>query len=105
MREVAEPGRALVNISRTDRELAILVPQEIVPEGVQAQRGWVALRVAGTLDMMSVGVLAGLTGALAAAEVPVLAVSTFDTDILLVKSSHVGRAVEALGAVADVSSL
>ncbi len=98
-------GQTLVNITRTDRELAILVPQDAVPEGVQAERGWVALCVAGKLDMKSVGVLARLTSALAEAEVPVFTISTYNTDVLLVKSPDVGRAVEALAAVADCSRL
>ncbi len=101
----AGSGQSLVNITRTDHELAILVPQEVVPEGVKAQRGWVAMRVAGKLDLLSIGVLARLTGALAEAEIPVFTISTFDTDILLVKSPDVGRALEALAAVADVSGL
>jgi hypothetical protein len=98
-------GQALVNITRTDRELSVLVPQDAVPEGVEAERGWVAMRVAGKLDMRAVGVLARLTGALAEAEIPVFTISTYDTDVLLVKSPDVGRALEALGAVADVTKL
>jgi hypothetical protein len=98
-------GQRLVNITRTDRELAILVPQEAVPEGVQAERGWVAMRVAGKLDMKAVGVLARLTSALADAAVPVFTISTYETDVLLVKSPDVGRAIAALADVADVSAL
>jgi len=101
----AGSGQTLVNITRTDSELSIVVPQEAVPEGVQAQRGWVALRVAGRLDMMSIGVLARLTSALSDARIAVFTISTFDTDVLLVKSPDVGRALEALAAVADVSNL
>jgi hypothetical protein len=101
----AGSGQTLVNITRTDSELSIVVPQEAVPEGVQAQRGWVALRVAGKLDMMSIGVLARLTSALSDARIAVFTISTFDTDVLLVKSPDVGRALEALAAVADVSKL
>jgi hypothetical protein len=98
-------GQTLVNITRTEHELSILVPQEVVPEGVQAERGWVAMRVAGKLDMMTIGVLARLTNALADAEVLVFTISTYDTDVLLVKSPDVGRALEALADVADVSQL
>jgi len=101
----AGSGQTLVNITRTDSELSIVVPQEAAPEGVQAQRGWVALRVAGKLDMMSIGVLARLTSALSDARIAVFTISTFDTDVLLVKSPDVGRALEALAAVADVSNL
>ncbi|MHC4080747.1 MAG: ACT domain-containing protein [Planctomycetota bacterium] len=98
-------GQSLVNITRTSSELSIVVPQEVVPEGVQAERGWVAMRVVGKLDMMTIGVLSRLTSALSEAEVPVFTISTYDTDVLLVKSPDVGRALEALGAVADVSKL
>ncbi len=96
---------ALLSITRTDRELSIVAPDSVVPDGVRAERGWVALRVAGTLDFGLVGVLSGLTGALAAASVPVFVVSTYETDILLVKSSDAQRAVEALASVADVAKI
>jgi hypothetical protein len=98
-------GPSLVNVSRSDRELSILVEQAGVPEEVEAERGWTAMRVAGSLNMLSVGILATLTGALAAANVPVFVISTYDTDVLLVKSNDVGRALEALATVADVSRL
>jgi hypothetical protein len=95
----------LLSVTRTDRELSIVAPQDAVPEGVQAERGWVAARLCGTFEFTMVGVLSRLTGALADAEVPALAISTYDTDVLLLKSTHAGRAVEALGTVADVSQL
>ncbi len=92
-------------ITHTDRELSIVAPQEVVPDGVDAERGWVAMRVAGELDFSMVGVLSRLTGALADAGVSVFAVSTYDTDVMLVKSKDTARAVEALRGVADVSRL
>ena len=55
------------------------------------------MRVGGTLDFGLVGVLSRLTGALAAAGVSVFAVSTYATDILLVKATDSQRALEALG--------
>jgi len=97
------PG--LSSVTRTDRELSIVACEDRVPHSTRAERGWVALRVRGTLDFGLVGVLSGLTGALAAVGVSVFAVSTYDTDILLVKATDSERAVEALGAVADCSSL
>ncbi len=95
----------LVSITRTDRELSIVVGEDRVPTDVRAERGWVALRVSGTLDFGLVGVLSRLTSALADAGVSVFAMSTYDTDILLVKAKDAGRAVEALRAVADCSLL
>ena len=62
----------------------------------RADRGWRALQVEGALPLDVVGVLAALTAPLAAAAVPLFAISTFDTDILLVKSEHLARAIAAL---------
>jgi len=101
----AVEGGPLVSITRTEDELSIVAPEEAVPSEVQAERGWDAIRVVGKLDFSMVGVLAGLTGALAEAGVSVFAVSTFDTDILLVREGDSEAAVVALGAVADVSRL
>ncbi len=95
----------LLCITRTDRELSIVAPSTLVPDGVRAERGWVALRVVGTLDFDLVGVLSVLTGALASAGIPVFVVSTYETDILLVKSVDAQRAVEALVSVADVAKI
>ena len=95
----------LASVTRTDKELSIIAPEEAVPGEVTAQRGWRAMRVVGTLDFSTVGVLARLTGACAGADVPVFVVSTYDTDIVMVKAEDAGRAVEALAGVADVSRL
>ena len=102
---VASGSSGLLSVTRTDRELSIVASEERVPASTRAERGWVALRVGGTLDFGLVGVLSRLTGALAAAGVSVFAVSTYDTDILLVKAKDSQRALEALGVVADCSSL
>ncbi len=105
MPEWATSGGGLVSSTRTDDELSIVAPESAVPGEVTAQRGWRAMRIVGTLDFSMVGVLARLTGACAGADVPVFVVSTYDTDIVMVKAGDAGRAVEALGAVADVSRL
>ncbi len=97
------PG--LLSITRTDRELSIVASEDLVPADSCAERGWVAFRVSGTLGFGLVGVLSRLTSALADAGVSVFAMSTYDTDILLVKAKDAGRAVEALRAVADCSLL
>ncbi len=103
MPKLAISGGGLVSITRTGDELSIVAPESAVPGEVTAQRGWRAMRVVGTLDFSMVGVLARLTGACADAGVPVFVVSTYDTDILLVRDGDVEAAVSALGAVADVS--
>jgi hypothetical protein len=80
-------GGEFVSITRTSDELSIVCPQSVVPNGVQCEGGWRCLRVAGTMDFSLVGVLASLVGPLAEAGVSVFALSTFDTDYLLVKEA------------------
>jgi nitrilase len=84
------------SVTRTGDELSVVCRQEAVPAGTQAEVGWCCLRVAGAMPFSLVGVLASLTGPVAAAGVGVFAVSTFDTDYLLVKEAEFPAAVAAL---------
>lgn len=86
----------LWSITRTPDELSLVVPEAEAPAEVRAERGWRALAVEGPLDMALTGVLAGLAGPLAEAGIPLFAISTFDTDILLVRERHLPQAVAAL---------
>ena len=90
----------LLSFTRTDRELSIVIDETRVPPDVRAERGFIALRVKGTLEFSLVGVLAKLTGALAAANVPVFVTSTFETDVLLVRADQRGAAMAALQEIA-----
>ena len=87
------------SITRAGEELSVVCREALVPEGIRAERSWRALRVAGVLDLSQVGVLASLASPLAEAGVSLFALSTFDTDYLLVQEQDLGRAVEALVAV------
>jgi hypothetical protein len=84
-------------ITRTTDELSIVCRQDAVPEGIQSERGWRCLRVAGTIPFSVVGVLASLTAPLAQAGISVFAVSTYDADYLLVKEESLAAAMDALG--------
>ncbi len=95
-------GSDLISITRTQAELSIVAAEALVPAEVTAERGWVAMRVVGKLDFAIVGVLAKLTGALAEAGISCFAISTNDTDYILVKQQDAVRAAEALGTVAQV---
>jgi hypothetical protein len=87
---------SLISVTRTEGELSIVCPESDVPVDVLSERGWRCLRVAGQLDLAQVGILASLVGPLAEAGVAVFVVSTFDTDILLVRSGDLERAEKAL---------
>jgi hypothetical protein len=90
---------ALWSVTRTRRELSVVVEEAGVPPSVaRVEPGWRGLALEGPVPFETVGVFARLTGALAAAGVPLFALSTFDTDVLLVKQEHLARAVEALRA-------
>jgi hypothetical protein len=89
-------GGSFFSITRTADELSAVCRQDAVPEGVVGERGWRCLRVAGTIPFSVVGVLASLVAPLAEAGISVFAVSTFDTDYLLVKEKDFGEALDAL---------
>ena len=84
------------SITRSADELSVVSPQEGVPHGVKCERGWRCLRVAGAIPFSVVGVLASLTVPLGEVGISVFAISTFDTDYLLVKAEDLERAVDAL---------
>ena len=85
-----------VSITRTRDELSIVCPQNIVPENVQCENNWRAFKIAGQLDFALIGILASMATPLAQASIPVFAISTFDTDYVLVKAQDLSRAQEAL---------
>jgi hypothetical protein len=99
----ALPGAsALVSITRTAGELSVVCAQEAVPDGVRSERDWRCLMVEGPLDFSLTGVLAALLTPLAEAGVSIFALSTFDTDYLLVRAAQLDTAIAALSAAGHV---
>jgi uncharacterized protein len=92
----AYPGGELLAIVRTRDELSVVCEQRFVPPQIKAERDWRALKVQGPLDFSQVGVLAALALPLAQAGVSIFAISTFDTDYVLVKDQVLGQAVQIL---------
>ena len=81
----------------TDEEKSLVCPTDRVPAATLAREdGWRAFRVEGPLDFSLVGILAEISAILAAEEIPLFAVSTFDTDYFLVKSENLDPALTAL---------
>lgn len=100
---VFHAGATTWSLTRTPRELSLVVPEDDLPPSVErAERGWRALELAGPIPFDETGVLAGLVAPLAAAGVPVFAISTYDTDLLLVREAHLPRAVAALAGCCEV---
>ena len=91
--------KAFCCVVRTEDELSVVCTTDGVPEGAIAREdGWRAFKVLGPLDFGLVGILANISATLAHAEVPLFAISTYDTDYILVKESFLDTAVDALRA-------
>jgi hypothetical protein len=84
------------SITRTSEELSVIAESALVPERLRTEVSWRVMKVHGPFDFSEVGVLAALVQPLAAAGVSVFAVSTFDTDYLLVQCSQLREAVTGL---------
>jgi hypothetical protein len=88
----------IVAVAITANETSVVCAGEAVPDGVRVSPGWRALVVAGPLDHSLTGVLASIAVPLAEAQVPIFAISTFDTDYVLIPGDRAAAAVEALRA-------
>jgi hypothetical protein len=92
-------------ITRTDNELSIVCDESLIPpnakKAMTIENDFAAMRIVGQVDMATIGIFAKLTAALADALVPVFAISTFDTDYLLVRSRFMAEATKALSRVAE----
>ena len=84
------------SVTRTPEELSVVCAESDVPAGAPCEPGWCVLQVAGPLDFNLTGVLAAIAVPLAQAGVSIFALSTFDTDYVLVKDENLERALEAL---------
>jgi len=90
------PHEGFLSITRTADELSIVVEDALVPGHVTAETGWRMVKVLGPLDFSLVGVLASLANPLAAVGVSIFAISTYDTDYLLVREAQFTQALAAL---------
>jgi hypothetical protein len=101
--DAAVPGWAgssvdFVATTRTRAELSVVCAEGLVPAGTKAEAGMRILKVAGTLDFSLTGILASLAVPLAQAKVSLFAVSTYDTDYVLVPAAKLEEALGALRA-------
>jgi uncharacterized protein len=84
------------SVTRSEEELSVVCPQENLPVGERAEKEWRVLKVHGPFSFDEIGVLASLVQPLANEQVSVLAISTFDTDYLLVQSDGLQKAILTL---------
>jgi len=90
------PAGPLFSVTRTLDELSVVCLESDAPPGARVEAGWRALKLHGPIPFSEVGVLSALAGALAAAGLSLFALSTYDTDYVLVKERDLAAAREAL---------
>ena len=89
-------------VVRTREELSIVYSEDVclgdhMPDAAPVERGWLALKLEGPFPFSMTGVLASFLQPLAEARIPIFAISTFDTDYVLIKRENLEQAVAALG--------
>jgi len=84
------------SVTRTSDEVSFVCAADQVPNDVKPEAGWRILKVKGPFALWEVGVLAELSAPLAEAKVSLFAISTFDTDYLLVNEKQLLAAIAAL---------
>lgn len=84
-------------IGKTDKELSVVCPTVYAPtDYLERDAGWRAFRVEGTLDFSLIGILSKISGLLAEQQIGIFAVSTFDTDYVLIKNVSFAKAMDVL---------
>jgi hypothetical protein len=91
-------GGAFFSLTRTGSEVSVVSAESAAPAGTKCERGWRILQIEGPLDFALTGILASVAEPLAEAGVSIFALSTFNTDYVMVKDESLEKAIEALEA-------
>ena len=85
-----------VSITRTADELSIICPQNLAPAGTKCERNWKVFRIEGPFDFTLTGIFVSVARPLNEAGISILAISTYDTDYVMVKSKDTDKALATL---------
>ena len=84
-------------IGKTDEEISLVCRTSDTPaDTIEREDGWRAFRIRGTLDFSLIGILSKISGILAENRIGIFAVSTYNTDYILVKEDDFEHALCAL---------
>jgi len=92
----------IFSVMRTADELSVVCGEELVPAGTPAERGWACIQLRGPFPFEMTGVLAAVLNPLAVAGLGIFAMSTFDTDYILVKADRLRAAQDALSSAGHI---
>jgi len=84
------------SITGTPDELSLVCPVEPIPSDIHADRGWRCFKLQGPFPFSLTGILNSVTIPLAQADIGIFAISTYDTDYVLVKEHALERAIAVL---------
>jgi hypothetical protein len=86
-----------ISITKTNDELSIItIDDHRLPKDIQCERNWKCLKFKGPFPFDMTGVLSSVLNPLAKADVGILAISTFDTDYVLIKDKNLQTAIDVL---------
>ena len=96
---IPEGMKGFLSLTVAEGEISLVAETASLPTGYLVREdGWCAIGVEGPLDFSLVGILSSISSVLAECNIPIFAISTYDTDYLLVKKD---RSEEALRALAE----
>ncbi len=85
------------SITKTDEEISIIIPENLIPaSNCKSEKGWRAIKIMGPLYFSLTGIIASISTALAKAGISIFAVSTYNTDYILVKEKNLEQSKEVL---------
>lgn len=84
------------SITKTSDELSVVCSQDNIPDGIKCEKDWRILKIEGILDFSLIGILASISGILATNNISIFAISTYNTDYILVKEKDINNAVKVL---------
>lgn len=92
------PTTGFVSVTRTIEELSVVCRSDAVPDSLEAERDFQVLKIEGPLDFSLTGILLSVAGPLADAGISIFALSTYDTDYVLVRKNDLGNTLSVLEA-------
>ncbi len=93
------PSEGFVSVTRTAQEVSVVCETSAVPDGVLVEFGWALLEFQGPFPFALTGILDSVTGPLARGRIGIFALSTYDTDYLMVKGDDLDRSVAVMRSV------
>ena len=84
------------SITKTDDELSIVCQENNIPSGIKYEKCWKVLKIEGPLDFSLVGILSKISSLMAVNNISIVAISTYDTDYILIKKEKIDSAINIL---------